>query len=194
MAKSGRYKVPFRRRREGVTDYYRRRRLILSRKPRFVVRVTNKYIIAQVIEAKPFGDITIVAAHSKELVKEFGWKGGTKNLPAAYLVGMLAAWRALKRGVKEAVLDIGLKRAIKGARVFAAAKGAIDAGLLIPLGEEVFPDEDRIKGVHIAEYAKMLQSSTRKVSILSDYFKRGLDPVNIPSHFEETVRRIQSSS
>ncbi|MEM3964737.1 MAG: 50S ribosomal protein L18, partial [Thermofilaceae archaeon] len=37
MARSGRYKVPFRRRREGVTNYYKRRRLILSGKPRLVV-------------------------------------------------------------------------------------------------------------------------------------------------------------
>lgn len=193
MAKSGRYKVPFRRKREKVTNYYKRRKLILSRKPRFVVRVTNRYIIAQVIEAKPFGDITIAAAHSKELIEKFGWKGGTKNLPAAYLVGMLAARRALEKGVKEAVLDIGLKRAVKGARVFAAAKGAADAGLSIPIGEEVIPDEDRIKGVHIAEYAKLLRSSAEKTLIFSNYFRRGLDPVNIVDHFEEVVRKIQGT-
>ncbi len=193
MAKSGRYRVPFRRRRERITNYYKRRKLILSQKPRFVVRVTNRYIVVQVIDAKPFGDITLAAAHSKELSEKFGWKGGTKNLPAAYLVGMLAARRALEKGVREAVLDIGLKRAVKGARVFAAAKGAVDAGLSIPVGEGVLPDENRVKGVHIAEYARLLQSSAEKTPIFSDYFKRGLDPVNVVDHFEEVVQRIQSS-
>ncbi|MEM4595345.1 MAG: 50S ribosomal protein L18, partial [Thermofilaceae archaeon] len=69
MARSGRYKVPFRRRREGVTNYYKRRRLILSGKPWLVVRRTNRYIIAQIVKAEPHGDVTLVSAHSGELMK-----------------------------------------------------------------------------------------------------------------------------
>lgn len=195
MARSGRYKVPFRRRREGVTNYYKRRKLLLSGKPRLVVRISNRHVIAQVIRAEPIGDVTVASAHSKEL-EEFGWKGGTKNTPAAYLVGMLAAFRALRKGVKEAVLDIGLKRAIRGARVFAAAKGAIDAGLHVPMGDGVAPPEERIRGVHIAEYAKLLREEGGEEEVrrrFSEYFKRGLDPVELPQHFEEVLQRIKSA-
>ena len=189
MARSGRYKVPFRRRREGVTNYYKRRKLLLSGKPRLVVRVTNRYVIAQIIEAKPQGDVTLVSAHSGELSK-FGWKGGTKNTSAAYLVGLLVGLRALQKGVREAVLDIGLRRATRGARLFAAAKGAIDAGLNVPLGEEVVPDDDRIAGKHVAEYARLLKEAGKSEVVFSHHLKRGLDPEKLPENFEEVKSRI----
>ncbi|HID04226.1 MAG TPA: 50S ribosomal protein L18, partial [Aigarchaeota archaeon] len=124
MAHGPRYKVPRRRRREGKTNYYKRYIMVLSGKPRLVVRKTNKYIWVQIIIAKPQGDVTVAAAHSRELVKRYGWLGGTKNTSAAYLTGMLAALRALKAGINYAVLDIGLHRPVRGARVFAALKGA----------------------------------------------------------------------
>ncbi|MEM4452579.1 MAG: 50S ribosomal protein L18, partial [Thermosphaera sp.] len=38
MARGARYKVPRRRRREGKTNYYKRYVMILSKRPRFVVR------------------------------------------------------------------------------------------------------------------------------------------------------------
>jgi len=128
MARTGRYKVKFRRRREGKTNYYKRREMIKSGLPRLVIRKTNNYIIAQVVTAKVTGDAVIVSATSKELVR-LGWKGGTKNTPAAYLVGLLIGYKALLKGVKRAIPDIGLHRPIKGARVFAVIKGAVDAGL-----------------------------------------------------------------
>lgn len=188
MARGGRYRVPFRRRREGLTNYYKRRKLLLSGKPRLVVRITNRYIIAQVVKAEPQGDVTLVSAHSSELAK-FGWKGGTKNTSAAYLVGLLVGLRAMQKGINEAVLDIGLRRATPGARVFAAAKGAVDAGLRVPLGEEVIPSEERIRGEHIANYARMLKSRGFGHSF-SVYFARGLDPEKLPENFEETKARI----
>jgi LSU ribosomal protein L18P len=94
MARTGRYKVKFRRRREGKTNYYKRREMIKSGLPRLVIRKTNNYIIAQVVTAKVTGDVVIVSATSKELVR-LGWKGGTKNTPAAYLVGLLIGYKAL---------------------------------------------------------------------------------------------------
>src|SRR5207244_4114919 len=85
-----------------------RRALVRSGKPRAVVRLTNKYVIVQVSEADIRGDIVRASASSRELAK-LGWKGGAGNLPAAYLTGVLAARRAVDRGVKEAVLARGLK-------------------------------------------------------------------------------------
>ena len=87
-----------------------------------------------------------------------GWSGSTGNLPAAYLTGYLAGKRAAKKGVNEAVLDIGLQKPVKGAACFATLKGLLDAGLEIPYGEEILPSEDRLKGKHIkAEMEKMIE-------------------------------------
>ncbi|MDD3977005.1 50S ribosomal protein L18 [Methanomicrobium antiquum] len=152
MATGPRYFVQFRRRREGKTDYYRRLKLIVSNKHRMVVRKTNKQIICQLVEAGLEGDRTLVAAYSGELVK-YGYKGSTGNTPAAYLTGMLFAVKAFNAGYEEAILDIGLHRAKYGAKVFAALKGAVSAGLNIPHSEDILPDDDRVKGAAIANYA-----------------------------------------
>ena len=150
MKLSPTYKMPFRRRREGKTDYKKRLKLLLSKKPRLVVRRSLKYIIAQIIEFDPKGDKTLVAASSKEL-KKLGWNFACDNLPAAYLTGLLIAKKA-KGKVKEAILDTGLYRSIKGNRIYAVVKGAIDGGLNVPVDEQMFPNEDRIRGKHIQKF------------------------------------------
>ena len=142
------YRMKFKRRREGLTNYRKRLRLLLSRKPRLVVRKSLQYISAQCIVFDPRGDKTIVSATSKEL-KKLGWKHACDTVPAAYLTGMLVGKRCLKKGIREVVLDIGLASSTRGARVYALAKGALDAGLQVPVGKEVFPSEERIRGEHI---------------------------------------------
>ncbi len=192
MARGPKYKVPKRRRREGKTNYYKRYKMILSGHPRFVVRKTNKYVIVQIVEARPEGDRVIAAAHSRELVKKYGWLAGTNNLPAAYLTGVLASARALKAGVKYAVPDIGLHEPKPGAKVFAAIKAANDVGLKVPVSNEVLPGEERIRGEHIASWAKMLQEASPELynRLFSQYVSRGFDPVQLPTHFEEVLNKI----
>ena len=193
MAHGPHYKVPLRRRREGKTNYYRRYIYVLSRSTRLVARLTNKYVIAQIEAFDPKGDRTLVAAHSMELVKKYGWKGDPNNTSAAYLVGYLLGLRAKKAGITRAVLDIGLFRPVKGSRIFAVAKGAIDAGMEIPVGE-VLPDESRVKGEHVAKYAEILetQDPEKYRRLFSKYLERGLDPKQLPSHFEEVLEKIKS--
>ncbi|HWQ67179.1 MAG TPA: 50S ribosomal protein L18 [Methanospirillum sp.] len=152
MATGPRYFVAFRRRREGRTDYHARHKLVVSDRPRMVVRRTNKHVICQIITAHMDGDRTHVSANSSEL-RKFGYEGSMSNTPAAYLTGMLLAVRALKSGKESAILDIGLHRASPGARVFAALKGAAEAGLDIPHNEEILPSDERCRGEHIAAYA-----------------------------------------
>ncbi len=192
MARGPRYKVPRRRRREGKTNYYKRYKMILSGHPRFVVRKTLKHIIVQVVKAAPQGDITVAAAHSRELVKKYGWLGGLGNTPAAYLTGLLAALRALKAGIEYAVPDIGLHAPTRGAKIFAAIKAANDAGLKVPVSDEVVPSEERIRGEHIASWAEKLKNESPEFfeRYFSLYLKRGFDPVNLPSHFEEVKNKI----
>ncbi len=194
MARGPKYKVPRRRRREGKTNYYKRYRMILSGHPRFVVRKTLKHIIVQVMIAKPEGDYTVAAAHSRELAKKYGWKGGLGNIPAAYLTGMLAALRALKAGIKYAVPDIGLHAPTRGAKVFAAIKAANDVGLEVPVSDEVVPSEDRIRGEHIAAWAKILSEENPELfeRRFSLYLLRGFNPMDLPSHFEEVKEKILS--
>lgn len=191
MARGPRYRIPRRRRREGKTNYYKRYRMVLSGKPRIAVRRTLNYIWVQIIKAEETGDKTIAAAHSRELSKHYGWMAPGDNTPAAYLTGLLAGLRALKAGVKQAVPDIGLHRPVRGSRVFAALKGALDAGLNVPVSDEVIPGEDRIRGEHIASWASKLAEEPEKYEhMFSRYLKTGLQPQNLPSHFEEVKNRI----
>ena len=52
MAHSSRYKLAFKRRKEGKTDYKARLKLMGQNKYRFVVRLSNKHIIAQIVSPK----------------------------------------------------------------------------------------------------------------------------------------------
>ena len=145
------YRVPFRRRREGKTDYRRRLKLLLSRKNRIVVRKSNKNIRIQLISADTGGDKTSVSAMSTELIK-YGFTAGTCNIPAAYLNGLLFGKRATAAGFEEGIFDIGLITPVHGSNVYASLKGALDCGMEIPHDPAVFPAEDRITGNHIAAF------------------------------------------
>jgi large subunit ribosomal protein L18 len=129
MSTGPRYFIPFRRRREGRTDYYARGKLLLSEDPRMVVRRTNREIIIQLTVPEPEGDRTLVVAYSRDL-KGYGFTGSGSGTPAAYLTGILFGARCRKAGHPAAILDIGLRRASPGSRVFAALKGAVAAGEL----------------------------------------------------------------
>ncbi|MHA1835484.1 MAG: 50S ribosomal protein L18 [Candidatus Odinarchaeia archaeon] len=194
MAKGPQYHVPFRRRREGKTDYYLRRRLLVSRKNRFVVRKTPRHLTVQIITHLPVGDKTLIHVHTSELVNKYGWKASTGNLSAAYLVGYLAGKKALASNINEAILDIGLNPPVKGSRVFAALKGAVDAGLVIPHKKEILPDDERIKGYHIVKFYESLTQG--KLSFNKQQFnalKSGDLSISIlPEHFEETLKKIDS--
>lgn len=150
MAQGPRYKVAFRRRREGRTDYRQRARLLRARVPRAVVRTSLRHTSVQIVDFDIKGDQILVTAHSRELM-DMGWNKATGNVPAAYLTGYLAGKKAVAKGLTEAVLDIGLKVPAKGATVFAALKGMLDAGMQIPHGDSVLPSKERLAGKHIGD-------------------------------------------
>ncbi|CAH1787092.1 unnamed protein product [Owenia fusiformis] len=98
-----RFQVKFRRRREGRTDYYARKRLTVQDKNKYntpkyrmIVRFTNKDIICQIAYARIQGDVIICAAYAHELPK-YGVKVGLTNYSAAYCTGLLLARRLLKK-------------------------------------------------------------------------------------------------
>jgi len=162
MAKGPRSKVPFRRRRERKTDYRHRKNLIMSGLPRAVVRCSTRNTMIQIAQFKPEGDAILATANSSEL-KKLGWKKATGSTPAAYLVGYMVGMRAKKVSPK-AVLDIGLRTPSKGAKVFAALKGMLDAGMEIPHDDAILPPQERINGSHIGdELPKMFESVMIKI-------------------------------
>jgi len=142
MAKSVRQ-----RRHEGKTDYKARLNLLKSGKPRLVVRKTNRYVIAQIVESDVAQDKVIVGITSKALLAK-GWpenlKGSLKCLPAAYLTGLLLGNLA-KSKIKELVLDIGMHRNIQKSRVYAVVKGVIEAGIHVPHDIAALPSDEQLK-------------------------------------------------
>lgn len=191
MTKYGpRRTVPYRRAREGKTDYRYRSRLLRSENPRLVSRISLKNVRAQLVKADPKGDHVVASAFSKEL-SEFGWKGYNSNTPAAYLVGLLCGYRAIGSDVDEAVLDIDKFVSSPQAKVFAVCKGVLDAGLYIPHGEQVLPAEERCRGEHISDYAESLKEDGDKYQAqFSKYLENDLPPEDLPEHFKEVKEAI----
>jgi len=98
-----RFQVKFKRRREGKTDYYARRRLVIQDKNKYntpkyrmIVRFTNRDIICQVAYARLEGDVVVCAAYAHELPR-YGIKLGLTNYAAAYCTGLLLARRLLNK-------------------------------------------------------------------------------------------------
>ncbi|KAL2346033.1 hypothetical protein Fmac_000033 [Flemingia macrophylla] len=214
-----RYQVKFKRRREGKTDYRARIRLINQDKNkyntpkyRFVVRFTNKDIIAQITSASIAGDIVLAAAYAHELPR-YGLEVGLTNYAAAYCTGLLLARRVLKmlemdeeyegnveatgedfsvepadtRRPFRALLDVGLIKTTTGNRVFGALKGALDGGLDIPHSDKRFAGFDKDK--------KELDPEVHRKYIfgghVASYMKALMEdePEKYQSHFSEYIKR-----
>jgi large subunit ribosomal protein L18 len=149
MSTGPRYRVHFRRRREGKTDYRVRLRLLKSDLPRAVVRLSGQRIRVAIVAFDPLGDRVVAAAESSELPGIAFPRASTATTPAAYLTAYLAGLRAKAGGAGSAVLDTGLRHPTSGGRLSAALKGLLDAGLEIPHGEGGFPGSDRLNGSHL---------------------------------------------
>jgi large subunit ribosomal protein L18 len=143
--------VPFRRKREGKTNYRKRMILLKTRRTRIVVRPALQNMVAQLIQYNPKGDIVVVGVSSR-MLKKFGWVVHSGNVPAAYLTGFLLGKRAMKKGITEGVLDTGLRTPVKGSKLYACVKGLKDAGVDLPVQEDVLPSDERIRGNHIVAH------------------------------------------
>jgi large subunit ribosomal protein L5e len=120
-----RFQTKYKRRRQGKTDYYARKRLITQAKNKYgapkyrlVVRFTNKDIIMQIVTSEISGDKVFMSAYAHEL-KAYGIDHGLTNWAAAYATGLLIARRVLKKlgldehfsGVEEADGEFSLTEA-----------------------------------------------------------------------------------
>jgi large subunit ribosomal protein L18 len=194
LGQGARYRVAFRRRRQNRTDYRMRRTMIISDIPRLVVRSSLRNLGDQLIEASAGGDKVLTAAGSKDL-EAYGWQAPSGNIPAAYLTGYLLGKKAQAAGVKEAILDIGLKSTTLGSRIFAALKGAVDSGLSVPCSEDILPSEERMRGEHIAAYAKQLAKADQALynRAFSKYLSKDLRPEELTLHLDRAKEKIDAS-
>ncbi|KAK3184639.1 hypothetical protein Dsin_031925 [Dipteronia sinensis] len=214
-----RFQVKFKRRREGKTDYRARIRLINQDKNkyntpkyRFVVRFTNKDIIAQIVSATIAGDLVLASAYSHELPR-YGLEVGLTNYASAYCTGLLLARRVLKmlemdeeyegnveatgedfsvepadsRRPFRALLDVGLVKTTTGNRVFGALKGALDGGLDIPHSDKRFAG--------FSKDSKKLDAEVHHKYIYGGHvaaYMRTLmedEPEKYQSHFSEYIKK-----
>jgi large subunit ribosomal protein L18 len=176
--------------RDDKTNYRKRAAILIGRHSFVTVKVSDQNVAAQVLKPTPNGDVVIASAHSRELEKR-GWKGALNNLPACYLTGLMMARKALDKGVKDAVLYIGKDHFTS--RVGACMKGIVDGGISMPVSEESLPEEERITGQHIADYAGALKEDQEEYnSRFSAILKNGLSPEDYPSHFEEIKNQISA--
>jgi large subunit ribosomal protein L5e len=242
------YQTHYRRRREGKTDYFARRKMCQQDKSKYntpkyrlVVRRTNQYIICQIVYATIQGDRVMAAANSKEL-PTYGIKAGFNNFAASYATGLLVARRLLNKlgledsfeGVEECdgeefhiedeveeddrqpfkcILDVGLQRTTVGAKIFAAMKGAADAGLHIPHSNKRFPGyrapeekgaeaefdadalRDRIFGKHVAEYMETMEEEDEaKYQVhFAKYIENDIGADDIEGMYEEAHKAIREN-
>jgi large subunit ribosomal protein L5e len=149
-----RFQTKFRRRREGKTDYYARKRLITQDKDKYdtpkyrlVVRFTNTRVIAQVTYATIQGDKILTSAHSHEL-KRYGLTAGLSNYAAAYATGLLVARRLLKQTKLDTLykgaakidgVDYDVSNEVKSDEQRKPFKAVLDVGLVnTTKGNKVF--------------------------------------------------------
>jgi len=94
-----------RRRYERKTDYKARLALLKSGKIRLVIRKSNRYITAQIVESNDAQDKVLAGLSSKTLIGK-GWPANSsiKNLAAAYLTGYLLGHK-LKDNHHEIIVD-----------------------------------------------------------------------------------------
>jgi large subunit ribosomal protein L18 len=189
MPYGSRYRVQLRRRREKKTDYQARKGFVVSHKPRLVSRSSNKNTVAQIVIAKPQGDLVLASAHSRELIKKYGWKASRGNIPAAYLTGLLCGLKAKKAGISEAILDLGLVSPTKGAKVFSTMSGVVDAGVVIPHDEEKIVKE-RTRGYHIQDYLDSLGTTEEYAPKFSILIANGVPIAKFADHFTEVRNSI----
>ncbi len=189
MKKGKAYTLDYRRKRQGKTNYKTRLKLLSSNKLRVVIRKGLNNILVQLVKFNPSGDNVLISTYTRELLK-YGWNGHRGNLSAAYLVGFLCGLKAKKNNLITGIVDLGFSRAVHKSSIFAVVKGFKDAGFDIPLGEGVVPEDDRISGKHIENYAKKLKLSGGYEKQFSKYLKAGLNPEDLSKHFEDVKKKI----
>lgn len=138
----------YKRKKQGITDYRKRYRLVKSSSTRLVVRYSGKGVSAQIVQFDPNGDKVLATVTNRSLNK-MGLEVTGNNTSVCYLVGMAAGRKCRDLGIEYCILDAGRRKVTKGGKIAAVLKGFSDSGVEIPHNEEILPDNDRIEGKHL---------------------------------------------
>lgn len=181
------------RRQNKKTNYKLRIALLKSGLPRIVIRRSLNALKVQITQYDTSGDRVLLEETSKNL-RKYGWNGHTGNTTAAYLTGLLIGLKSKQMGIKNAVADIGTQVSSKSNVMYAVVKGAKDAGIDIPSDDAILPDEKRIRGNHVVEFAAKLKSNPDLYQKqFSSCLKNNFDPEKYPEYFEKTKHSIISA-
>ena len=212
-----RFQVKWRRRREGKTNYYSRKKLLLQDKQKYnvakyrlVVRCSKKNILCQLIYSRLEGDFVVSSSYSKNL-PNIGLPLINNNYSTSYINGLYLSKKFFSENFLDikkkqpknnftVILDLGLVRVTTGNKVFAAMKGAVDGGFSIPHNEKRFPGfkknedfeievmKDRIEGKHVFEYMKLLEDEDEEK--FSTQFKSLINKNLNPIEYFEMNRNV----
>ncbi|MEM4259670.1 MAG: 50S ribosomal protein L18 [Candidatus Woesearchaeota archaeon] len=180
-------RISFRRKIKGKTNYRKRLNLLKSRIPRLVIRISNKRIVSQITNYSSQGDTVILNVTSSDLRKK-GWNYSLSNIPAAYLTGLLIGKKALSKKIDNVIPDIGFRTPVKGSKIYAVIKGAVDAKLNVPCDSSIFPSQERLVGEHIKKYATINKNEKQ----FSRHKKQNIDINDISKSFEDIKKKILS--
>uniref|UniRef100_A0A3Q2Z6R4 Ribosomal protein L5 n=1 Tax=Hippocampus comes TaxID=109280 RepID=A0A3Q2Z6R4_HIPCM len=183
-----RYEVKFRRRREGKTDYYARKRLVVQDKNKYntpkyrlIVRLSNRDICCQLLHK--FGMDQVYEGQVEVTGDEFNVES-VDGQPGAFTC----------------YLDAGLARTTTGNKVFGALKGALDGGLAIPHSLKRFPGYDaeskefnaevhrkHIMGMNVANYMSylMVEDEDAYKRQFSRFIKNGVTPDTVEEMYKK---------
>ncbi len=154
------------RKREGITDYRKRYRLVKSDSTRLVVRYSGKGVAAQLVQFNELGDRVLFTFTDRSLKKR-GIELEGNNTTVCYLVGYAIGKKAKELGIEYSILDTGRRAVTWGGRIASVLKGYADSGVEIPHSEDILPDKGRIEGKHLKnkpgakfkEYVKKLEGT-----------------------------------
>ena len=184
--------VPFRRKREGKTNYDKRIKLLKSNQIRLLVSYGSKDIRAQAIRFNLKGDEILADANTK-LLKGFGWGFSCSNLPASYLFGYYFGKLLIEKGISNVIFDTGMVTPKSGGKYYSFAKAIIDSKVSMNINPDVFPPEERIKGAHIENYSKLLKENGIYDKRYSAYVKAKVDAQKVIETFDIVLAKIKQT-
>ncbi len=186
------YTQTLKRIRSNKTNYRKRKAVLIGKRNFITIKVSNENVHCQLVKPTIKGDIVLSFSNSKELSK-YEWHGSRNNLSACYLVGLLLGKKMLAKSYDSAILYIG--KTSFTSKVAACLKGIVSSGVNVPLSEDSLPDDNRVNGSHISQYAALLkQDKSVYEKRFSKLLSNNLDPVDYPKHFEDVKGRIKSSN
>ena len=147
----------FKRRRTKQTNYAKRKTMIISKSLLLCIRISNKHSTFQFVQPQINGDDIKSGNHSSQL-KKFGWTGSGKSKSGLYLTGYLAGKKAKSIGINNAILYTGMISFKSGSRLVSGLKGIIDSGISIPVGDNLFTDDEKLETSDMKKILKQIDS------------------------------------